>query len=155
MTAGTPYLYACPNEEAERRGPARLLKTFSVCRRGSWSWDAQRLCLSACALRSFGVCFNCIDGGDQDAFYFCTVLKQGIVMIIPAFNQQLDPILRFGAFFQGDLKLGYKICFPVSKLGFPYICADARRGTLQLIDKRRMPFYVFAELNCIYREFNR
>ena len=40
------------------------------------------------------------------------MLQNATVLVIPAFNQQFDPVFRFGAFLQSDLKLGYKSAFP-------------------------------------------
>lgn len=63
---------------------------------------------------------------------------------------KLQPIFRFVALFQSNLQLGNKIRSAVRVARFPYICPDRCRRSLQLIDKRMMPFDLFTQLQYFY-----
>ena len=63
------------------------------------------------------------------------------------FYENFKPVFRFIAFFQGNLKFCDKIRFSVSVIRFVDISAYARRRTFELINKRIMTFYYFAEFN--------
>lgn len=105
-----------------------------------------------------GVFLRRVDRGDEHAANRAALIVD-IFGRLPVKDTRLyknfKPVFRFIAFLQRDLQLCDEIGFAVRVFRLADICADACRGTFQLIDKRRMSFYVFAELNCIYREFNR
>ena len=57
-------------------------------------------------------------------------------LLIIVLSLEFKPVFGFGAFFQGDLKLCYKIRLAMSVKSFMNVRANARSGTKKLVNER-------------------
>ena len=68
-----------------------------------------------------------VDGSDQNPFDFQAIIQNRachICIQVIGFFQNMQPILSFSGFFQGNMKLCDEISLAVAVLCFVDICAD-------------------------------
>jgi len=79
----------------------------------------------------------CVNGSDQKFFYFNTLIKNGGILIISAFNKQFKPIFTFGTFFQRNLQFAIKsalLCAKKASRMFAPMLVPERTSWLVRID---------------------